>query len=175
MLLDPLHPMVVHFPIVFVVILPIVAVVAILLIGRGARPARAWSAVAGLGLALFVSSFVAVRTGEGQEERVEEVVAERPLHSHEEAGERFLLLSGGLALLLLAGMFGGQTGRYARAAGTVGAFALVVAGVQVGHSGGELVYRHGAADAWTRPAAGEYVEAAVPDSDDGDEDGRRGG
>lgn len=50
----------------------------------------------GLATALAVSSWVAVETGEQQEDRVERVVGERPLHSHEEAAELFLLLSGGM-------------------------------------------------------------------------------
>ena len=40
-------------------------------------------------------------------------------------------------------------GEAARLLTTVGAFGLIAAGVQVGHSGGELVYRHGAASAYT--------------------------
>lgn len=148
MILDPLHPLVVHFPIVLVVVLPILAVFLALRARRAAKPMRTWSVAAVLAAALFVSSFVAVRTGEAQEERVEEVVPESALHSHEEAAERFLVLSGVLALVALAGLVPGRAGEAARWVATAGSFALVLAGIQVGSSGGDLVYRHGAASAY---------------------------
>ncbi len=114
MLLDPLHPMVVHFPIVLVVILPIFAVVTALRARDSAHPGKAWALTAILAAALFVSAFTAVRTGEDQEERVEEVVAQQAIHTHEEAAERFLVLSGALALVAIAGLLGGRTGEAAR-------------------------------------------------------------
>jgi hypothetical protein len=49
---------------------------------------------------------------------------------------------------------------------TVGALGLVVVGAQVGHSGGELVYRDGAARAYT---GGAPASAAVA-REDGAED-----
>ena len=48
------------------------------------------------------------------------------------------------------GLTRGRIGQTARVVGTVGALALVVAGWQVGHSGGSLVYQHGAASAYTK-------------------------
>ncbi len=70
-----------------------------------------------------------------------------PLERHEEAAERFLLLSGGVFLLAGAGLVRGRVGAAARLAASAGALGLVAAGTLVGHSGGELVYRHGAAAA----------------------------
>ncbi|MDE3152699.1 MAG: hypothetical protein KGL93_10680 [Gemmatimonadota bacterium] len=144
----PLHPLVVHFPIVLVMLLPIVAGIALWAIGRGASARRAWLAPLAVGLALTVSAFVAVRTGSAQEDRVEHVVPSGSIHVHEEAGERLLVLSGVLVLVAAAGLAGGTVGRASRLLTTVGAVALVAAGVQVGHSGGRLVYRDGAASAY---------------------------
>ena len=104
MLPDPLHPAVVHFPIVFVVLLPLVIATVLWAIRRGAQPRRAWAIPVLLAAALVGSSWVALRTGEAQEERVEDVVARRPLHEHEEAGERFLVLSGILLLIAAGGL-----------------------------------------------------------------------
>jgi len=42
MLPNPLHPAVVHFPIVLALLLPIFAIGALWTIRRGARPRRAW-------------------------------------------------------------------------------------------------------------------------------------
>ncbi len=148
MIPEPLHPAVVHFPIVLVVILPIAAVVALLVIRNGVGAGRAWSVPLALAAALSASAFIAVRTGEAEEERVEEVVPEAALHAHEEAAERFLALSLVLAGVAAVGLVGGSIGRSARLVATVGAFGLVFAGLQVGGSGGDLVYEHGAASAY---------------------------
>ncbi len=149
MLPDPLHPAVVHFPVVLAVLLPVFAAGALWSIRRGTTPRRAWAVPVGLAIALALSAWVAVETGEAQDERVERVVAERPLEAHEEAAELFLVLSGGLALLAAAGLVRGRIGGTARGLATGGAMALVAVAAQVGHSGGQLVYRYGAANAYT--------------------------
>jgi uncharacterized membrane protein len=145
MIPDPLHPAVVHFPIVFVFLLPVLAVGAVWAIRRGTAVRRAWLAVVVTAGLLTASAWAAVQTGGAQEDRVETVVAERPLESHEEAGERFLILSViGLAVIG-TGLLEGSLGRAGRWAGVAAAGALLLAGWQVGHTGGELAYRHGAA------------------------------
>jgi uncharacterized membrane protein len=153
MLPDPLHPLIVHFPIVLVVLLPGIALAALWLIRRGSEPRRAWALPLVTATALSLSAWVAVMTGEQEEDRVEEIVGDAPLESHEESAEVFLMLSGAMVLLAAGGMAPGSAGRMARVAATVGAVALVGAGVQVGRSGGELVYRHGAASAYASPGA----------------------
>ncbi|HSJ14330.1 MAG TPA: DUF2231 domain-containing protein [Longimicrobiales bacterium] len=163
----PLHPMIVHFPMVLVLLLPMFALGALWAIRRGVRPRPAWALPLLLSGALAVSAFVALRTGEAEEDRVERVVPESAIHEHEEAAERFLVLSGVLLLVVAAGMIGGTLGRAARLAGTAGAFALVIAGVQVGKAGGELVYVHGAGQAY---AAGGTTEQDAGDREHGDDD-----
>jgi hypothetical protein len=145
----PLHPLVVHFPVVLAVLLPISVGVALLLIRKGATARRVWSVPVVIAAALAVSAWVATQTGESQEDRVERVVSERALHGHEEAAERFLVLSGVLVLVAAAGLARGTVGRAARIITAAGGVGVVAAGVQVGHSGGLLVYRHGAASAYT--------------------------
>jgi uncharacterized membrane protein len=159
MLPDPLHPAVVHFPIVLMVLLPLAAVGALWAISRGVRPAKAWAVPLAAAAALTASSWVAVETGEGEEEKVEQVVAESSLHGHEEAAERFLLLSGAVLALAAAGLLRGVPGGLARLGATAGALGLVVLGVRVGHSGGNLVYRDGAASAYTAGSPGAEVAA----------------
>ncbi|NIP80713.1 MAG: hypothetical protein GWM90_16430 [Gemmatimonadetes bacterium] len=154
MLPDPLHPAIVHFPIVLAVLLPAFAVGALWAIRRGARPGWAWAVPLALAAVLAGSSWLAVETGEAQEDRVEDVVGEQVLHAHEEAGERFLVLSGILLLIMGAGLLKGRAGSASRLVGTVGAAALVIAAVQVGDAGGKLVYEHGAAAAYASPDAG---------------------
>ena len=172
----PLHPVVVHFPIVLAVLLPISAAWALWAIRKGTTPRRAWSVPTALAIALALSALAAVKTGETQDERVERVVPEQPLESHEEAAETFLTQSTGLALLVAAGLLGGRAGGAARMLGGAGAAALVAVAVYVGHSGGKLVYQYGAASAYTdsstvRSDAGGHVGslASRPASRDGDD------
>jgi uncharacterized membrane protein len=154
MLPEPIHPVIVHFPVVFVVLLPMFALVSLWAIRRGSRPSRAWLASVAMAAALAGSAWLALETGEAQEDRVEAVVSERALHDHEEAAERFLALSAVLLLVTGAGLIPGRVGGVSRIAATVGALGLVVAGVQVGASGGDLVYEHGAANAYVATGSG---------------------
>jgi uncharacterized membrane protein len=140
MLPSPLHPAIVHFPIVFTVLLPLVALGALWAIRRGARPARAWAVPLMAAAAVSGSAWVAVQTGEADEERAEEVAGEQALHAHEEAAERFLVLSGGVVLLMAAGLLRGPLGRGGRIVASTAALGLVLAGYQAGHSGGRVVF-----------------------------------
>jgi uncharacterized membrane protein len=146
----PNHPMIVHFPIVLAILLPLFAVGALWVIRSRPDSRRAWAIPLALSVLLFGSAFVATRTGEAEEERVEEVVPERALHEHEEAAERFLVLAGIVAAVALAGMARGITGSAARLVATAGSLVVVFAGYQVGHAGGELVYVHNAGAAYTQ-------------------------
>ncbi|HET9797156.1 MAG TPA: hypothetical protein VFP90_04180, partial [Gemmatimonadaceae bacterium] len=62
----------------------------------------------------------------------------------------------------LAGFLPRTVGQAARSVTTAGALGLVAAGVQVGHSGGTLVYREGAASAYTNAAAPAGERASAP-------------
>lgn len=166
MLPDPLHPAVVHFPMVLVFLVPIAAVLAVWVIRRGADARRIWAIPLTLAAMLALSAFVAVRTGEAEEERVEAVVPEAAMHSHEEAAERFLVLSGVLLLIAGAGLFRGDFGRAARLVTVVGSLGLVVAGIDVGEEGGELVYEHNAGSAYVEGAATAAHVPARYESDD---------
>jgi uncharacterized membrane protein len=157
----PLHPLVVHFPIVLSVLLPISVLVALWGIGKSTTPRRLWAVPLALAAALTVSAYVAIETGENEEDRVERVVAERAIHGHEEAAERFLVLSGVLLVVAAAGLLPRTIGHAARLVTAAGAVGLVVAGAQVGHSGGTLVYREGAASAYTDTTGDTGTRAAA--------------
>ena len=170
----PLHPLVVHFPIVLTFLLPISIALALWAIRKGTTPRRAWAIPVSLAAALTLSAFVATRSGEAEEDRVERVVAESAIHDHEEAGERFLVLSGVLLMVAVVGFAPRTFGQAARLVSAAGALGLVVAGAMVGHSGGALVYRHGAASAYVLPAGADDVSAVPRDrrEDDDDRDSR---
>lgn len=153
----PLHPAVVHFPIVLSFLLPIFALGSIWVIRRGAAPLRAWAIPLTIAVLLLGSAFAATRTGESEEQRVEEIVPENVMHAHEEAAERFLVLSGIVVLTGIAGLVPGVIGSAGRIVAVVGSLVIVSAGFQVGKAGGELVYQHNAGRAYASeiPSADE--------------------
>jgi uncharacterized membrane protein len=168
MLPDPLHPAIVHFPLVLAVLLPLFTAGAIWAIRRGAQLRRAWSIPVLAALALAGSAWLAVETGEAQDERVERVVAEAPLSAHEEMAETFLTASTVVTLLAAAGLLGGVVGKIARPATAIASLALVLGALRVGHSGGQLVYRYGAANAYV-----PGVSASTTAGSGGDDDQRQ--
>ncbi|MGE3616649.1 MAG: DUF2231 domain-containing protein [Gemmatimonadales bacterium] len=181
MLPDPLHPAVVHFPVVLSVLLP-VAIVAALLAARRPSLGRApWLVVVALSAGLAGASWLAVETGEREEERVEDVVGETAVERHADRAEGFLAASAVTAVIAALGLLAGRAGQAARGLALAGSLLLLVAGYRVGHSGGELVYRHGAAQAYLG-AGGEGLTAVAPDREgrpaadrrrDDDDDDRR--
>ena len=155
MLPDPLHPAVVHLPIAIAVLLPFATGLAALAIRAGWLERRAWSLVLLLHLAGAGSAWWAEETGHDQEERVEKVVPERPIHEHEEAGEWLALVMGATALVTAVGLLGGRVGALARGVAVLGALAVLAASYQTGRSGGALVYEHDAARAYQPPTRSE--------------------
>jgi len=167
---DPLHPAVVHFPIVLAVLLPAVALVALWAVHRGARVSRAWAVPVAFAAALALSAWVAVETGESQEERVERVVPESAMDTHAEAAETFLYLAAGLLVFSAAGLARGTVGRAARWVATAGAVGVMAVGINVGHKGGLLVYQHGAASAYAGAAPGPVTPGVRPAAERGEMD-----
>lgn len=170
---NPLHPAVVHLPIAFAVILPLFAVGALWFIKRGSKPRAAWSLFVAMSLALVASAWVSLQTGEQQEERVEEVVSEASIHQHEEAADLFLAVSAGVFVVALGGLVGGRIGQASRWLATAGTVAVLASGWNVGHSGGMLVYRDGAASAYAQSGG---TGTLTPERERrGDDERRRGG
>jgi uncharacterized membrane protein len=165
MMPDPLHPAVVHIPIALAVLMPLLAALALLSIQRGLMPARVWVAIALLQALLVGSAWLALETGEEQEDRVERIVAERHIETREEAAERFLVIAGLGLLAVGVGLAPGRAGATGRLVGALATLAVLAAGAYVGHSGGELVYRYGAANAYVEGAARPLSGGAALDRD----------
>jgi hypothetical protein len=169
MLPNPLHPAIVHFPIVFMLLLPVIAAVVLWRLHDGARR-RAWALVVGTALLVSVSGLVALKTGGAEEDTVEAVVAERAIHDHEEAAERFLMVSWIVLGVAVVGALPGVAGRGGRALTLVGSLALVYFGVRVGDLGGKLAYQEGAASAYTSSATRTAASPADHGEDDDDDE-----
>lgn len=146
---SPLHPAVVHFPIVLLLLGAVVAV-ATAFTKRGQLPQLA-AVLLALGA---IGTLVAVQTGERDGEIVGETPAiEALLDEHEEWAERTQIAAVVAALLAAAAFAATQwavTARWLVVARSLriatGVGALLAAGcvIQTGHYGGQLVYRHGA-------------------------------
>ncbi len=147
----PLHPALVHLPIAFAVLLPLFAIGGLIAIQRGAAPRAAWGITVLMAAALVASGLVAKETGEDEEERVERVVPEAALKAHEEAADRFVVIGLSVFALSLLGLRRDAIGNAGRMVTTLGTVAVLAAGYSVGHAGGQLVYQHGAASAYTSP------------------------
>jgi uncharacterized membrane protein len=163
MIPDPLHPAVVHLPIALAVLIPGLAILGILLIQKKLLPARSWGLIVLLQALLVGSGWLALETGEEQEDRVERVVAERHIEAHEEAAERFLVIAALGLVASAAGLLPGRVGGPGRIVAALATLGVLAAGVSVGHSGGELVYKHGAASAYVQK--GGPVTSARHDDD----------
>lgn len=149
------HPKLVHVPMALGVLMPFIALGLLLAWRRGWLPPRAWWVAVALQGVLLASGVVALRSGEAEEDRVESVVAEAQIEAHEEAAQVFVLGSAVvLAMMLGAGVLAARgAGLPAAAAATVGTLVVLGLGYRTGQAGGELVYRHGAAAAYTSGAA----------------------
>ena len=149
----PLHPAVVHFPIVLALLLPFVAGAGLYGTLRRGAIRSVWAPVVAFSLLLAASAWAAVETGQDQEDTVEGVVSESLIHEHEEAAEGLLAGSAVVAVIVLAGLAPGVLGKGARYAAVPAALVVLALAFPVGKSGGELVYTHGAAAAFV-PGSG---------------------
>lgn len=154
MLPDPLHPALVHFPVVLAVLVPLAALAAVLLARHPTATRPAWLVVILLAGGLAGTSWLAIETGEREEDRVEEILtSEAALSRHEARADQFLAMGMGVFGLSLVGLASGRIGRVGRTVAALASLVLVPGGLRVGHSGGELVYVHGAAQAYTGSSA----------------------
>lgn len=147
----PLHPVIVHLPLGLAILMPALAAGFAWALWTGRVRTRAWLAVVLLQAVLLGSGMLAINTGEAEEDRVEAVVQRNALHQHEEFAEQFVWTSGA-TLALAALVLVVRRPRVSRAiAAVVVAATVAVAGLalRVGHAGGQLVYVHGAAAAYT--------------------------
>lgn len=176
----PLHPAIVHLPLGLALLMPLAAAGFAWAVATGRVRRQAWLAVVALQALLVGAGFVAMNTGGSEEERVEAVVPESAIETHEERAETFMWAAGAtLALTALVVALPVQ-GAVAPLAAVSTVATVVVAGLAlwVGHAGGQLVYQQGAASVYARSTPAGQSAPAMPGrsregGDRDDDDDRR--
>lgn len=149
----PLHPALVHIPLGLSFIMPALAVGLVWAIGKGQLKPRTWIVLVVALAVLLGAGLLALSTGHNEEDRVEGIVPEAAIATHEAYAEQFLWVTGitlGVSALVLV-VRRRMPLRALTAATVVGTFLIGAAAVRVGHAGGQLVYVHNAPAAYRAP------------------------
>jgi uncharacterized membrane protein len=158
----PLHPAVVHVPLGLSLVIPLVAATVGYALLKGWATKPVWLIVIALQALVLVGGLAAMNTGENEEDVVERVLSERLIEAHEEKAEAFVWSAGiTLALSVAVLALGPQQVGAAAIATSLAAAVTLGLGYRVGHSGGELVFKHGAASAYS--GGGAPAEAGRED------------
>lgn len=145
----PLHPSIVHLPLALTFILPVLIVVFAFMIKANKMTPKGWLVIVGLQLAVVISGYVALETGETEEHTVEKVVSKSLIHEHEEAAEIFTGSAVIALVLSIAAFFIRKEIGFPLKLGIAGlTLVSCFLAYRAGQLGGELVYKHGAASAY---------------------------
>jgi uncharacterized membrane protein len=150
----PLHPAMVHVPLGLAFVVPFLAAGLAWALWRERLPRRAWTILVALQAVLVAGGLAALQTGEREEGRVEAIVGEAAIGRHEAMAKQFVWAAGVTLVLAAAALLVKASGavRALTAAATLASFVAMALAIRVGHAGGELVYRQGAAAAYVSAA-----------------------
>lgn len=159
----PLHPIIVHFPIALTFILPLMILAFAYMIKVNKMSNSAWLIIIGLQIATTVTGYVALETGETEEHQVEKVVDKKIIHAHEESAEIFVGSTVLALVLSVAAFFLRKELQFMVQLG-IALVSLVSCylAYNTGHSGGGLVYEHGAASAYAQVMTSGENESLLP-------------
>ncbi len=144
------HPKLVHLPMALAVLMPLVTGGVLIAWWRGWFDRRVWLLVFALQAVLVGSGALAMNTGEREEERVEQVIAEEHIETHEEAATVFVWGSAAVLLLMAVPLVlpNGRARQVLLLGGFVGTLVVLGLGYTAGEAGGRLVYEYGAAQVY---------------------------
>ncbi len=141
----PLHPVVVHFPIVLSVIVLVLSLIFIISFYRYGFRRSFWIILVSMQFGMLASSVVSVKLGEKDEERVENSANESVLHDHEEWGEKIPIVAFVAMVLSLLPFFLKKRSILLVSLYCLLACVQLAFVFKAGHTGGRLVYEGGAA------------------------------
>jgi hypothetical protein len=160
----PIHPIVVHVPLVLAGLTPLVAGWLAWQTWRGKGSRRAWLVAFALQAVIVGSALVAIDTGGDEADVVRKVVPHGVIGAHAHAARQFTIGAGAVAAMLLAAVV--FTDKKAAVAGGVAAAAavfVVVLGLRAGHAGGKLVFQYDAGAAYVKvPGTGTTAGREPP-------------
>ena len=162
----PFHPMIVHFPLALTFILPVLILVFAYMIKFHKMAPHAWLIIVGMQLMVTITGYVALDSGEADEERVAKVIGKDLIHKHEEAAEIFV----GSTVLILAisitALFIRKEIQFPLKL-SIAVLSLVSCflAYRTGTLGGELVYVHGAGQAFSEEAVSTGQEAPAAENE----------
>jgi uncharacterized membrane protein len=145
----PFHPMIVHFPLAMTFIMPVLILVFASMIKSNKMTPKSWLIIIGLQLAVVITGYIALDSGETEEQAVEKVVNKKLIHEHEESAEIFVG-STVLALVLSIAVFFIRKEISFPIKLAIAFISLVSCflAYKTGKQGGELVFKYGAASAY---------------------------
>lgn len=158
----PFHPMIVHFPMALTFVLPFLVLIFAYMIKINKMTPRGWLIIVGLQLAVTITGYVSLESGETEEHNVQKVVFKDLIHTHEEAAEIFVG-STVIALVISIGAFflRKELQFPVKLSVALIGFVSCYLAYKTGALGGELVYKHGAASAYASGNGGE-TEGLLP-------------
>lgn len=151
----PFHPIIVHFPIALTFILPLLILVFAFMIKSKKMPHQTWLIIIGLQLFTTATGYIALDSGENDEDAVEKVLDKKLIHEHEEAAEIFVGATVVALVLSVAAFFLKTEIQFI--AQLVVCFVSLTScylAYNTGSLGGELVYVHGATNAYEKGSGG---------------------
>lgn len=161
-----LHPAIVHLPLGIAIVLPVLALLGLWLHYKrrdeSAVFARFWVALMVCLIAASVGAYLAHETGEAGEHAIGKSLPEGTIELHEKYSKIFsALLYAATVVGALVFFLRGKLKGYAVLIVTALCSAALFAGILTGNAGGDLVYKHKAAN-YLNPESGAKPATARP-------------
>lgn len=156
----PLHPFLAHIPLVLALFMPLILWVIIFLIAKKKISTQSWWVAVTIQLLIVIFAYIALSSGENEEDLVAQFVSKRFIGKHENIAEVF----SGLSVILLGVMIvinfvQEKIAKNLRIIAAVFSIVPLAFGLYTGRLGGQIAYAYGGAEAYY---ANDYDESEEP-------------